>query len=170
LDKTTMNSIDIGLINCLFPDAKLVFLLRDPRDVCLSCFMQTMIPTPSTVHLLTWQNTARFYAQIMDWWAVVKPKLSMQFIEFRYEDAVFEFEPAFRKVFDFLGLTWDPKVADFHKNVAGKVIASPSFSQVAQPLYSSSVGRWQHYAQEYEAIAETLKPYLDAYGYQNNQL
>ncbi|MDD2738865.1 MAG: sulfotransferase [Methylomonas lenta] len=168
LDKTTMNSIGIGLINCLFPDAKLVFLLRDPRDVCLSCFMQTMIPTPSTVHLLTWQNTARFYAQIMDWWAVVKPKLSMQFIEFRYEDAVFEFEPAFRKVFDFLGLTWDPKVADFHKNVAGKVIASPSFSQVAQPLYSSSVGRWQHYAQEYESIAETLKPYLDAYGYQNS--
>jgi Flp pilus assembly protein TadD len=168
LDKTTMNSIDIGLINCLFPDAKLVFLLRDPRDVCLSCFMQTMIPTPSTVHLLTWQNTARFYAQIMDWWSTVKPKLSMAFIEFRYEDAVFNFEPAFRKVFDFLALTWDPKVADFHKNVAGKVIASPSFSQVAQPLYSSSVGRWQQYAQEYVAIEDRLKPLLDAYGYLNN--
>ena len=165
LDKTTMNSIDIGLINCLFPDAKLVFLLRDPRDVCLSCFMQTMIPTPSTVHLLTWQNTARFYAQIMDWWATVKPKLSMEFIEFRYEDAVFDFETAFRRVFDFLALTWDPKVADFHKNVAGKVIASPSFSQVAQPLYSSSVGRWRHYETEYATVSEYLQPFINHYGY-----
>lgn len=165
LDKTTMNSIDLGLINCLFPDAKLVFLLRDPRDVCLSCFMQTMIPTPSTVHLLTWQDTAAFYARVMNWWATIKPKLSMDFIEFRYEDAVFDFEPAFRKVFDFMGLEWDPKVTDFHKNAIGKVIASPSFNQVAQPLYSSSVGRWKHYANEYRAIADTLQPFLDSYGY-----
>ena len=167
LDKTTMNTIDLGLINCLFPDAKLVFLLRDPRDVCLSCFMQTMIPTPSTVHLLSWQDTASFYAQVMDWWLTVKPRLTMDFIEFRYEDAVFQFEPAFRKVFDFLGLDWDPAVADFHKNVAGKYIASPSFSQVSQPLYSSSVGRWRHYEAEYAAISGWLQPYLNAFGYED---
>jgi len=166
LDKTTMNSIDIGLINCIFPDAKLVFLLRDPRDVCLSCFMQTMIPTPSTVHLLTWESTADFYAEVMDWWATVKPKLTMGFIEFRYEDAVFDFEPAFRKVFDFLGLEWEPGVADFHKNAVGKVIASPSFSQVAQPLYSSSVGRWKRFEPEYAAISKQLQPFIEAYGYQ----
>jgi Flp pilus assembly protein TadD len=165
LDKTTMNTIDLGLINCLFPDAKLVFLLRDPRDVCLSCFMQTMIPTPSTVHLLSWQGTARFYAQVMDWWMTVKPQLTMDFIEFRYEDAVFQFEPAFRKVFDFLGLKWDPAVSDFHKNVAGKYIASPSFNQVAQPLYSSSVGRWRHYEAEYAAISGCLQPFISKFGY-----
>lgn len=165
LDKTTMNSIDLGLINCLFPDAKLVFLLRDPRDVCLSCFMQTMIPTPSTVHLLTWERTAQFYAHVMQWWETVKSKLSMPYIEFRYEDAVFDFETAFRTVFDFIGLEWNPEVADFHKHAAGKFIASPSFSQVAQPLYSSSVGRWKHYAGEYTAIEEQLGPFLQKYGY-----
>lgn len=165
LDKTTMNSIDIGLINCLFPDAKLVFLLRDPRDVCLSCIMQTMRPAPSTVHLLNWQDTASFYAQVMDWWHTVKPRLTMNFIEFRYEDAVFDFEQAFRKVFDFLDLEWDPKVADFHKNAAGKYIASPSFGQVAQPLYSSSVGRWRRYESEYQAVLPTLQPFIDRYGY-----
>ena len=165
LDKTTMNSIDIGLINCIFPDAKLVFLLRDPRDVCLSCFMQTMIPTPSTVHLLTWQSTANFYAQVMDWWVTIKPKLTIDYIEFRYEDAVFDFEASFRKVFDFLGLEWDPGVADFHKNAVGKAIASPSFSQVAQPLYSSSVGRWKRFVSEYAAISKQLQPYIDSNGY-----
>ncbi|MDT4291328.1 sulfotransferase [Methylomonas sp. MO1] len=167
LDKTTMNTIDLGLINCIFPDAKLVFLLRDPRDVCLSCFMQTMLPTPSTVQLLSWESTARFYAQVMDWWLTIRPKLTMRFIEFRYEDAVFDFEPAFRKVFDFIGLEWDPAVAEFHKKAGGKYIASPSFSQVAQPLYSSSVGRWQHYRAEYTTILPELQPFINEFGYEN---
>ncbi len=167
LDKTTMNTIDLGLINCLFPDAKLVFLVRDPRDVCLSCIMQTMIPTPSTVHLLSWQGTAKFYAQVMDWWMSIKPQLTLDFVEFRYEDAVFDFEPAFRKVFALLELEWVPEVADFHKKVAGKYIASPSFSQVAQPLYSSSVGRWRPYETEYAQIFSYLQPYIKAYGYES---
>lgn len=167
LDKTTMNTIDLGLINCIFPDAKLVFLLRDPRDVCLSCFMQTMLPTPSTVQLLSWDSTARFYTQVMDWWLTIRPQLTMRFIEFRYEDAVFNFEPAFRKVFDFIGLEWDPAVAQFHKKAAEKYIASPSFSQVAQPLYSSSVGRWQHYRAEYTTILPELQTFIEEFGYEN---
>lgn len=166
VDKTTMNTIDAGLINCLFPDAKLLFLIRDPRDVCLSCIMQTMQPNPSTVHLIDWQHTARFYSQVMDWWMTVKPRLTMDYLEFRYEDAVCQFEPTFSKVFDFLGLNWDASVVDFHKNAAGKYIASPSFEQVAQPLYSSSVGRWKRYAEQYADIDQYLQPYLAAFGYE----
>lgn len=165
LDKTTMNSIDLGFINAIFPDAKLVFLLRDPRDVCLSCFMQTMVPTPSTVPLLTWLGTARFYGQVMDWWLTVKPMLTMDFVELRYEDAVFDFEAAFRRVFSLIGLDWNPAVAEFHQRAAGKYIASPSYEQVAQPLYSSSVGRWRHYADEFAEIEAELKPFLAALGY-----
>lgn len=167
LDKTTMNSIDIGLIATLFPDAKLIFLLRDPRDVCLSCFMQTMTPNPSTVHLLTWGGTARFYAQLMGWWQTVKPKLSMPYYELRYEDAIDDFEPTFRRVFEFIGLEWDPAATDFHKNAAKKLIASPSFSQVSQPLYSSSVARWRRYEKEYRSVSEDLQPYLESYGYKS---
>lgn len=165
LDKTTMNTIDAGLIATLFPDAKIVFVMRDPRDICLSCFMQIMIPTPSTVHLLGWEETARFYAQTMAFWLSIKPKLSIGYVEFRYEDAVADFETTFRRVFETVGLDWHPDVVDFHKNAAGKYIASPSFSQVAQPLYSSSVARWRRYEQEYAAILPLLAPYLEAFGY-----
>ena len=166
LDKTMMNTIDLGLINVLFPDWKVVFVIRDPRDVCLSCFMQTMIPTPSTVHLLTWQGTADFYAQIMNCWMTVKPRLSLDFIEFRYEDAVADFEGTFKRVFDFVGLSWDPKVSEFHKNAVGKFIGSPSHAQVAQPHYSSSVARWKHYQPEFESVDEFLRPFLTAFGYE----
>jgi len=165
LDKTTMNTIDLGLINCVFPDAKVVFVMRDPRDVCLSCLMQTMAPTPSTVHLLSWRGTAEFYAQTLAWWMHIKQRLTIPFIEFRYEDAVAEFEPTFQRVFDFLGLPWNPAVANFHRRAAGRYIASPSFGQVAQPLYHSSVARWRHYKPEFAAVADLLEPFVNAFGY-----
>lgn len=166
VDKFTMNTVDLGLINCIFPDAKVVFVMRDPRDVCLSCFMQLMVPTPATVHLLNWKSTADFYAQVMNWWLHIKQQLTLGFIEFRYEDAVAQFEPTYRQVFDFLGLSWDPAVAKFHEHAARKFIASPSRNQVAQPLYSSSVARWKHYASEFAPVAETLRPYVSAFDYE----
>jgi Flp pilus assembly protein TadD len=165
VDKFTMNTLDLGLINCIFPDAKVVFVMRDPRDVCLSCFMQLMVPTPATVHLLSWQGTADFYAQVMDWWLHIKQQMTLGFIEFRYEDAVAKFEPTYRKVFDFLGLSWDPAVVEFHKHAAKKFIASPSRTQVTQPLYSSSVARWRHYESEFAPIAALLQRYVEAFHY-----
>lgn len=166
LDKFTMNTIDVGLINAVFPDARVVFVMRDPRDVCLSCFMQLMVPTPATVHMLTWQGTADLYAQVMDWWMHVRQRLTLPFFEFRYEDAVTQFESTYRKVFDFLGLTWDPRVAEFHEHAARKFIASPSRTQVAQPLYATSVARWRHYEAEFTPVADRLRPFVEAFEYE----
>lgn len=165
VDKFTMNTIDLGLINVIFPDAKVVFVMRDPRDVCVSCYMQLMVPSPTTVHLLTWQGTAEFYAMVMDWWLYIKQHMTLDFIEFRYEDAVTQFEPTFRRVFDFLGLVWDAGVADFHTRAAGKFIATPSRTQVSQPLYLSSVTRWRHFESEFAAISQLFTPFVGAFNY-----
>lgn len=166
VDKFTMNTIDLGLINVIFPDAKVVFVMRDPRDVCVSCFMQLMAPSPVTAHLLTWPETAAFYATVMDWWMYIEQHMTMGCMEFRYEDAVLQFEPTFRKVFDFLGLAWDASVADFHKHAAGKFISTPSRAQVAQPLYTSSVTRWRHFESEFAPVAELLEPFVLAFHYE----
>ncbi|QPK64235.1 sulfotransferase [Methylomonas sp. LL1] len=39
VDKNALNTIELGVISVVFPEAKILFALRDPRDVCLSCFM-----------------------------------------------------------------------------------------------------------------------------------
>ena len=41
VDKTALNTLNIELINTIFPNSVIIFALRDPRDVCLSCFMQS---------------------------------------------------------------------------------------------------------------------------------
>lgn len=166
IDKFTMNTVDLGLINCIFPDAKVVFVMRDPRDVCLSCFMQLMVPTPTTVQMLTWEGIADFYSLVMDWWMYIKEEMTVELIELRYEDVVTDFEGTYRKVFDFLGITWDPAVAEFHKRAAEKFIATPSRSQVSQPLYASSVARWKLFESEFARVSPVLDPYIQAFNYQ----
>ena len=43
VDKLPLNIVDLGLANLLFPSARVVVALRDPRDVVLSCFMQRTV-------------------------------------------------------------------------------------------------------------------------------
>jgi tetratricopeptide (TPR) repeat protein len=166
VDKFTMNTLDLGLINVVFPEAQVIFVMRDPRDVCLSCYTQLMVPSPATVHLLDWRETARFYGQVMDWWLHIRERLTLPVTEIRYEDAVAAFGPTFRRIFAALGLPWDPAVQDFHRNARGKFIASPSRNQVSRPLYGSSVARWRRHEGHFADVAEVLEPYVRAFGYE----
>jgi Sulfotransferase family len=157
--------VEAGLINVIFPDAKIIFMMRDPRDVCLSCFMQLMVPTPATIHLHGWQSTADFYATVMTWWLHIRDMLTVPYIEIRYEDAVDLFEPTYTRILSFLGLAWEPAMLAFHTRAKKKFIASPSRNQVAQPLYTSSLARWRHYDRYYAPIEKTLAPFIAAFDY-----
>jgi len=168
IDKTTMNTLDLGLINCVFPEAKILFVMRDPRDICISCFMQIMTPSPTTVHLFDWQDTINLYCQTMDWWMHFKDITTLDYIEFRYEDAVSQFETTFRTVFNFIGLELNATATEFHKYAAKKYIVSPSFSQVSQPLYTSSVARWRNYDSEFINSNQQLLPYIREFNYESS--
>lgn len=165
IDKTTMNTFSLGIINCIFPNAKIIFVMRDPRDVCLSCFMQIMAPSSITAHLFDWEKTIDLYTQSMSWWIHIKEIMSLKYIEFKYEDAITDFEPTFKKVFDFLDLDWTTEAHNFHKRATKKFIASPSFNQVSQPLYSSSVARWKQYETEFSPVIDKLHPFITAFNY-----
>ena len=165
VDKFTLNTLDIGLINTLFPEAKVIFAQRDPRDVCLSAHLQLMTPSPATAHLLTWEGTARLYAATLAWWAHIRPRLSLQVLDLRYEAVIADFEAACRPMFGFLGLAWTDAARDFHTGAAGRFIASPSRNQVSRPLYATSVGRWRRHASQFAAVDGMLAPAVEALGY-----
>lgn len=165
VDKTTLNTLHIELINALFPDAVVVFTVRDPRDVCLSCVMQSFHLSTLTVHLLDWRDCARFYAAVMDYWLSVRDVLSVDWLELRYEDVVGDLEGRFRPIFKKLGLEWSDDCLEFHCHAAKGAIKTPSFDQVTRPLYSSSVGRWLHYHSYFADILPILEPFVCQFGY-----
>jgi tetratricopeptide (TPR) repeat protein len=166
IDKVALNSIDAGFISVVFPEAKILFALRDPRDVCLSCFMQPFTASTATVNLLSWQGIARQYAAVMDLWLYLREIIQPGFLELRYEDTVTNFEETYRRVFALLNLDWRPEVKAFHQRAQGKYIHTPSFAAVSQPLYKTALARWRRYENQIEPILPILKPYIDAFGYQ----
>ena len=155
----------LALLTRLFPEAKVIFAQRDPRDVCLSAHLQLMTPSPATAHLLTWEGTARLYAATLAWWAHIRPRLSLQVLDLRYEAVIADFEAACRPMFGFLGLAWTDAARDFHTGAAGRFIASPSRNQVSRPLYATSVGRWRRHASQFAAVDGMLAPAVEALGY-----
>ena len=166
LDKNPANTFDVPAIARIFPENKFVAALRDPRDVCLSCFMQPVNILPDTTAWLSLEETVQHYAAIMGLWAAWKPCLGELAIEVRYEDLVDNLEASARRVLAFLDLPWDDRVVRFHEHASSKVVRSPTFAEVTKPLYRASVGRWRNYQKYFEPHLPKLAPLLRAFGYE----
>jgi tetratricopeptide (TPR) repeat protein len=165
VNKNALNTIDIGLINYLFPEAKVIFALRDPRDVVLSCFMQSFGLAPATVHMLSWEGAARLYSDVMGLWLDIRKRLTLHYLEIRYEDAVEDFRDQYHRLFRLLGLEWHPDVAHFYEKNGRKVISTPSFAEVTKPVYKTAAGRWRNYERHFQSVMVHLDRFVDAFGY-----
>lgn len=165
IDKVALNSIDAGFISAIFPEANILFALRDPRDVCLSCFMQPFTVSPATVNLLSWEGVARQYAAVMDLWLHLREVIQPRYLELRYEDTVCDFEATYRRVFNLLNVEWRPEVTEFHQRAHGRYIHTPSFAAVSQPLYNSAVARWRRYESHFDGILPELHRFIEVFGY-----
>ncbi|MHC4079960.1 MAG: sulfotransferase [Planctomycetota bacterium] len=165
VDKLPLNMIHLPLINVMFPEARIIVALRDPRDVCLSCFMQRFGLNTAMINFLWWERTAEFYAKVMDLWLHLRDKVTLDFIEVRYEDTVDDFESQARKLLDFLGVGWDEGVLEFHQKARKKFISTPSFTAVSQKIYKRSAGRWRNYEDQVQRVSGTLGRFITAFGY-----
>lgn len=165
IDKNPELTLLIPLVARVFPEMKIVFALRDPRDVVVSCFMQRLPLNAVSVNYLTLENTVKKYALIMRSWLKIRSMLRNPWIEVRYEDMVADLEGQARRVLEFLGLPWDEQVLQYHQRAQQKHVHSPTYEAVTKPIYTSSVARWRNYAQHLEPHLATLQPYIDAFGY-----
>ncbi len=165
LEKNPGMMILLPVINWAFPEMKMLIALRNPRNVVLSCFMQKVQLTPISSNWLTLAGTAEYYVRVMKTWLAMRGLTSNPWLEFRYEDVVADLEREARRILEFLGLSWDEKVLKFYEHARGKIVRSPTYKEVTQPVYQKSVGRWQHYARHFEPVLEKLEPFIKEFGY-----
>ena len=165
VDKLPLNLVHLGLVRRLFPDAKILLALRDPRDVVLSCFMQTFELNTAMVHFLDLCDAARLYRTVMALGTVYQQRLGLDLLSYRYEDLVAAPESTARQVFAHLGLPWDDCVMRYYERRAGRAVATPSYQDVTRPVYSRAVGRWRSYRGEMAAALDLLLPAVTAFGY-----
>jgi len=167
LDKNPSLTLMIPAFLRLFPEGRLIIALRDPRDVILSCFMQFLPLNTNSVCFLSLERAATRYAVDMGVWLQLRDKLSANWLEVRYEDAIENLEKEARRGLGFLGLDWDASVMGYRKRVAQKAVSSPTYEAVSKPLYKSSIGRWHHYERHFAPVLEKLKPFARAFGYES---
>ena len=165
VDKMPLNIVELGLINVLFPSAKVIVALRDPRDTCLSCFQQRFELTDSMVNFLDIQSTAQAYADVMGLWRHYKPILTLPVLEYRYEDLVADFDGTVGRILEFIGLPWDEAIQGYREAAGKRAIRTPSYQAVTAPVSAQAVGKWKAYEDGLAPVLPVLAPLVAAFGY-----
>jgi tetratricopeptide (TPR) repeat protein len=156
IDKAPINYLLAGLIHRALPNARIICLVRDPMDACLSLYRQ-LIPTNNWYYdyIYRLQDTAKAYAlhrKVVSHWREKLP--AGRFMEIRYEDVVADLDGQARRLIAFCGLAWDDRCLAFHENRSA--ITTPSAAQVRQPIYTSSIGRWRKYGSLLDPLKQAL--------------
>jgi hypothetical protein len=142
VDKAPANSDFLGLIYSVFPNARVVYMQRDPIDTCLSCYFQQFLTGMNfTFDLSDLVHYYREHQRIMAHWRAVLPPGFI--LNVPYEELVADQETWSRKMLDFIGLEWDPRTLEFH--TTKRQVTTASAWQVRQKVYKSSVARWRNY-------------------------
>jgi len=165
VDKQPLNTTKLPLIAKLFPRARILFAIRDPRDVVFSCFRRNFKVTGTQYEFLNIETCARIYSLIMRIGEICREKMPLNVLEHRYEDMVQDFDGRIRAVCDFIGVEWAETMRNFDEHASVADLRSPSASQVRRPLYSEGIGQWRRYGEQLKPVLPVLEPWVEKFGY-----
>lgn len=166
VDKNPMNMLHLPIIHRLFPAAKVILALRHPCDVLLSNYMQNFKAITFSAACANLETLATSYVEVMRVWLhdaeLFRP---MVFIS-RYEDLVADPAKQTRKIANHLELEDAQAMLGFDRRAREKLfIATPSYTQVIEPINTKAINRWQRYREYFEPVLPILEPMLRHWGY-----
>ena len=166
LDKNPNHTGLIPALLRLDPHARIIFALRDPRDVVTSCVLRSFRLTEFSAMLLDWGTACELYAAEMGAWLRYRDRIpSGQWVETRYEDMVADPMRELKRILPALGLHWDDAVTKWQDRLDGKIVNSPTQTEVRQPIYTRAIGRWRAYETHLKPHLHILRPFISAFGY-----
>jgi tetratricopeptide (TPR) repeat protein len=155
-DKMPDNYLYLGLLATLFPKATFIHCRRDLRDISVSCWM-------TNFRHIRWANDLDYilariqdYERLMAHWRQVLP---VKVLEVDYEETVADLEGQARRLVSWCHLEWEPGCLAFHRSK--RPVRTVSVTQVRQPIYTGSMGRWKNYQTALAAVFARLVPWRD---------
>ncbi|WP_347986195.1 sulfotransferase [Methylomonas sp. AM2-LC] len=156
-DKTNDHFLAVGLINLLFPSAKIIHVRRNPVDTCLSCFVTAFRDSHDySYDLLDLAHYYLEYDRLMRHWHTLLPAQNL--LEIHYEELITDQQGITGKLLEHCQLNWDDACINFYQN--NRPVRTASTLQVRHPLYNSSVERWREYEKHLVPLLEVLSPVL----------
>lgn len=144
VEDSPLNILSFDRVLMLTPEAKLVHIYRDPRDVVASYIQKRWGWSPENP-----DQAAKLYRGIAETWFRVKDRLpSGSFREISLEQFCGSPKPTLKEIAGFWGLSWND-------------------SLMTVDLSKSNSGRWRHDLDKKSQlrVTEILEPYIKAYGY-----
>jgi hypothetical protein len=157
--------VKLPLIAALFPSAKVLFAVRDPRDVVLSCLRARFRINAFIIELLRPGDAAEFYAASMTLAELYRKRLPLTIYDVRHEGLVSDFDTVCRNVCAFIGIEWNPSMRDFAARQHVRAVATPSARQLTRGLSRTGIARWRRYADQLAPLLPILDPWVERFGY-----
>ena len=153
IDKLPFNYLYAGLIHLALPKAKIIHVQRNPMDTCYAVYKQYFKDAyPFSYDLVELGKYYLAYRDLMEHWKSVLPKQVITTVD--YEQLVAQPEPSARALVQACGLDWQDSCLRFYENKGASKTASAV--QVRQPVYRSSVNKWQRYAEGLAPLTQLL--------------
>ena len=165
IDKMPLNVINLPIIDILFPDSKIIVALRDPRDVCLSCFAQLFRLNAGMAQFTSWPGTTDFYRRVMGYWGNIKQSLRAPWVETRYEDLVVNLRERSGFLLEHIGVSWEDAILDHHEKAKERTSRTPNFQAIREPIHNKAIGKWKNYPSAMTSAHGNLHRFVEQLGY-----
>ncbi len=164
VDMDPLKGLRLPLIARLFPEARVIVMRRDPRDVVWSCFHTNFALTNAAMEFTTLDRAARHYDAVMQLIEASLERLPITARVVHYHRLVRDFAATTQDICTFAELPWSEDLARFDRTAMKRGVATASAGQVRKGLYDGT-RQWEPYARFLEPVMPILQPWIDKFGY-----
>lgn len=166
VDMDPLKATRLPFIARLFPEARILVMRRDPRDVVWSCFRTNFAMSSGTLEFTSLERTALHYDALMRLTELAVERLPLRVHYVQYHKLVQDFDAETQRMCAFAGLEWTEAVREFDRTATRRGVSTASVAQVNRGLYDGT-RQWEPYARYLEPVMPILQPWLVKFGYEN---
>lgn len=166
IDKNPSMTFLIPATLRVWPKNKILYALRDPRDIAVSCFFRWLPMNTVSVRYLSMEDTLKRTSEELSAWLKIREMLPAErWSETRYEDTVADSSQESKRLFEWMGLRAEDCPKNYREHLLKRGVNSPTYEAVNKPIYKSSMGRWKNYQKQLEPHLPILQSCLEKFGY-----
>ena len=152
-DKMPYNFLYIGIINAIFPEAKIIHVTRNPLDNFLSLY-KTYFSDNSHLYSYDLSNILNYYKLYINHIKYWESLLPNYIYNISYEKLVNNPKSQIKKLIQFCNFEWDENYLNFHKN--RRTVYTASAVQVRKKLYKNSINSWKNFSKPLTRVKKEL--------------
>ncbi|MEO1159290.1 MAG: sulfotransferase [Pseudomonadota bacterium] len=160
VDKSISTVLHTGLAMLMFPRARFVFVRRHPMDIYWSAYRE-MFGGNALTFTYAPQALVRHIQLSEHLMSVWQQRFPDRVLTVKYEDIVNAPEHHIRAIIAHTGLDWSDDCLEFHNSKSD--VRTASMAQVREPVYKSSVGKWQAYHSQLAPVVTELADLIANY-------